>query len=340
MRYILFFFICLLGIIACETNPMREDTAGQKEKINSLFASGDTINLTTSKVVSSDKLIIIDENKDTIIITFNKKTETITYTTTNPDTVIKRYNKGGVVTNPPVDPKPTDPPPTNPGVRNNLVFEALFNGSNPFPTASLYKQACCSYSATQSKTIVREGDGSFRAEVKGSDPSSSSGYRSEFIPPTNTRLKDGWYGYSVYLEDWKSCGGCGEHIMQWHPDNGSGSAVLAIYTEKNSFHVRLNPEGDQTAFTVKDGLPIQSNKWYDIVMHVVWSNDKTKGRIEMWIDGTKYIDYTGVTLTMSSVPYFKVGGINRWNLSGVTRVMYTDAVRIGNEKATYKDVAP
>lgn len=230
--------------------------------------------------------------------------------------------------------------PPSTGIRQNLIFEALFNGSNPFPVSTLYKQACCNHSVTQSKTIVREGDGSFRAESRPTDPQVSGGYRPEFIPPTNTRLVDGWYGYSLYFENWKACSSCGEHVMQHHPENGSGSAALAIYTDKATFHVRLNPEGDATAFTIKDGMNIISNKWYDFVWHIVWSSDKTKGRVECWIDGVKYADYTGVTLTSGGIPYFKIGGINRWNLSGITRVMYTDAVRIGSEKATYKDVAP
>jgi hypothetical protein len=40
----------------------------------------------------------------------------------------------------------------------------------------------------------------------------------------------------------------------------------------------------------------------------------------------------------SGTPYFKIG-INRWNMRE-NRVLYIDAVRIGNERATYKDVAP
>lgn len=335
MRILLFLFIVF--IFGCGEVP-DADT----EKPNGLFSAGDTITVTTTSegvtarsisVTTVQDMVIIDEKKDTNIITLTPETKTFTYNYMRVDTVVKRY-KGGVVVVPPVDPPPTT------GTRSNIIFESLFNGSNPFPTSTLYKQACCSHSATQSKNISREGDGSFKAEVRGNDPQSSGGYRSEFIPPTNTRLIDGWYGYSVYMQDWKACSSCGEHIMQWHPDNGSGSAVLAIYTEKNTFHIRLNPEGDLTAVTIKDGMQIIPNKWYDWVWHVVWSSDKTKGRIEAWVDGVKYVDYTGATLTTSGTPYFKVGGINRWNLSGVTRIMYTDAVRIGNEKASFKDVAP
>lgn len=337
MRYILF-LLTLSFLFSCETNPERKNTPqGNSDRINSLYSSGDSVNYAgLVSVPSGDKRVLftVKANGDTAFTIITSVKKTFEFWETNVDTFTAK-KAGGVVVNPP----PVEPPPTNPGVRNNIIFEALFNGSNPFPTSSLYKQACCSYSATQSKTIVREGDGSFKAEVRGTDPSTSGGWRSEFIPPTNTRLVDGWYGYSMYFQDWKACSSCGEHSTQWHPDNPSGSAVLGLYTEKNTFHVRLNPEGDLTANTVKDGKQIVSNKWYDMVWHIVWSSDKAKGRIELWIDGEKYVDYTGVTLTMTGTPYFKIG-IDRWNVTGVNRILYYDAVRVGNEKATYKDVAP
>lgn len=231
---------------------------------------------------------------------------------------------------------PVIQPPSS-GTRQNLLFEAGFDGSKPFMTENeLYQQKCCSYSITQSKTKVRSGDGSFRAEVRGSDGSISSGYRAEFITKASYNT-DAWYGYSTYFENWTSCSSCGEHSIQWHPAEGSGSANLGIYTEKGTFHVRLNADGDLTAETLKDGLKITPNKWYDFVWHVKWS--ATSGRIELWIDGVKYVDYSGPTLTKGGTPYFKLG-INRWNISGVTRILYYDNLRIGNANATYKDVAP
>lgn len=233
-----------------------------------------------------------------------------------------------------VNPAPTNPP--NTGVRQNVIFESLFDGSNPFDASKLYKQACCSYSITQSKSIVRSGDGSFRAEVRGGDPESSGGYRAELITSAPA-LKEAWYGYSVYFENWSACSSCGEHAPQLHPANSSGSAVFGVYTDKNTWHVRLNPEGDESAFTLKNTLPIKSNVWHDVVLHFIW--DRTAGRIEMWINSEKYVDYTGATLTMSGLPYWKTG-INRWNIKGVNRVLYFDNVRIGNANATYKDVAP
>lgn len=323
------FLLLPIFLFSC-TNQEQKPTDQKPQGIIGDYAEASRL---VSPTAEKQVIETITGSKDTFVTVISQTAKSFVYYETSIDTFTKKYS-GGVVTTPPT----TEPPPST-GTRNNITFTALFNGSNPFDPTLLYKQACCPYSISQSKTITREGDGAFRAESRSGEQQVSGGYRPEFIPPTNTRLIDGWYGYSVYLQDWKACSGCGEHIMQWHPDNGSGSAVLAVYTEKNTFHVRLNPEGDLSAFTVKDGKQITPNKWYDFVWHVTWSKDASKGRIELWIDGEKYVDWTGTTLTMTGTPYFKIG-INRWNISGVNRILYIDAVRIGNSSATYKDVAP
>ena len=328
MRYILLLLFTLMLFSCGNENAERADTPYSNNDAKPQGFVGDG---TTSKAINGT-ITIVDQNKDTNIITTKEETRTFTYTIQVPDIVVKPYKKdSGVVVVPPTD------PPTNPGTRSNLIFEASFDGSNPFDANKLYKQSCCSYSITQSKSVVRSGDGSFRAEVKGSDPSSSSGYRAELITSVSqSGLKDNWYGYSSYFENWNACSSCGEHCIQWHPAEGSGSANLGIYTEKGTFHVRLNADGDLTAETLKDGKKIISGKYYDFVWYVKWG---LNGVIKLWIDGELYVDYKGETLTKGNTPYFKLG-INRWNISGVNRVVYYDNLRIGSDKATYKDVAP
>ena len=251
-------------------------------------------------------------------------------------------DNGGLVDNDEVN-VVVNPAPT--GTRQNIVFEAGFDGSNPFQTENtLYKQGCCSYSITQSKTIVRSGDGSFRAEVRGSDASTSSGYRAELITGVNKTLTEVWYGYSTYLQDWNAFSG-GEHIIQWHPNSEGGSAELSLQTASNKFDVvrslggaNYRQSGNYTGQTSKPLATIIPNKWYDFVWHIKWSTGSA-GLIELWIDGEKYYTYIGKNTATSTPPYFKFG-INRWNMGSSNRVLYYDNLRIGNSLATYKDVAP
>jgi hypothetical protein len=224
--------------------------------------------------------------------------------------------------------------------RENLIYEDLFERATPEDKYTAQQQWVRDYSVQSSTTIVREGTRSVRFEHRRTD-NISSGYRVEFQSDSLfQRPTEAWYGYSVYFENWSSMNGGGEHIMQWHPTTSGGSASLATYTTNGTFHVRLNPEGDSTAFTLKDGKKIESNRWYDVVTHVKWAAQG--GIVEMWIDGEKYVDYGGPTLTRGSTPYFKMG-INRWGSNGAPsndRVLYFDALRIGNANATYADVAP
>lgn len=224
--------------------------------------------------------------------------------------------------------------------RQNLIWDDGFERTSPEDKYTAQQQWLRDYSIQSSTSIVREGLRSARFEHRRADQL-SGGYRTEFQSDANFgKPAEAWYGFSIYFENWSTMN-VGEHIMQFHPTVSGGSASLGIYTNNNTFHVRLNPEGDSSASTLKDGKQIVSNKWYDIVMHVKWA--ATGGIVQVWIDGEPYVNYTGPTLTRGGIPYFKVG-INRWGSGGGSpsndRVFYVDALRIGNAQAEYKDVAP
>lgn len=313
-----------LLLFACNENGPNPAEKAEQAKMNSLFDSGNTVNV--QRLVNGNfQYTLFKDNGDTVILTVSEEIKIFTYTVTVVDTVVKPKK----VTTSPV----TNTPST--GTRQNIVFEASFDGSKPFMTENeLYKQACCSYSVTQSKSIVRSGDGSFRAEVRGTDKSTSSGYRAEFITAFGKQT-EAWYGYSTYFENWNSFSG-GEHVIQWHPPSDDGSADLSLQTAANKFDVvrSINGTNYRQSGTLK---PIVSNRWYDFVWHVKWSTGND-GLIELWIDGEKYYSFTGRTASIGT-PYFKFG-INRWNMENSNRILYYDNLRIGNEKATYNDVAP
>lgn len=227
------------------------------------------------------------------------------------------------------------PPPAT-GIRQNIIYEDMFESTDPKAKYAAQKQWCCSYSVTSSTSIVGEGVRSVRMEHRGTEQV-SSGYRVEFQSDQYFKpAADLWYGYKMYFENFKASN-VNFHIPQWHPTVSGGSASLGIYGGSNTFHVRLNPEGDESAFTLKDGKQIENGRWYSFVWHVKWA--ATGGRVELWIDNEKYVDYTGATLTRGGLPYFKLG-VNRFFSSNQSMIFYIDAFRIGNEKATFTDVNP
>lgn len=215
--------------------------------------------------------------------------------------------------------------------RQGLLLDAGFEGSTPFAGMSTV-QTATSYGITASTAQYNEGSKSFKSTVLKTDPSISSGYRSEITFPGISDQGEMWYGYSTYFESIPLGGG---HVIQWHPNNSNGSATLSLWTGDGKFMVVRNPSGTNINYYQPNPQAIVARKWYDIVWHVKWSSSST-GLIEMWIDGVKYFSYTGVTAQTGV--YLKLGQ-NLWvrNNDGI---IYYDNLRIGGSNASYADVAP
>jgi hypothetical protein len=134
-------------------------------------------------------------------------------------------------------------------------------------------------------------------------------------------------------------GSYGGHFVQWHPDNSSGSASLSLWGSDGVWDVATNPEGDGSA-DHHGSKPITANVWHDVVFHVDWDN----GIVQFWLDGVLYQDLKDIDYASGPGQYMKLG-MNRWgNGPGGapedTWIIYYDDVRIGNDDATYEDVAP
>ncbi|HEY6502954.1 MAG TPA: heparin lyase I family protein, partial [Chitinophagaceae bacterium] len=218
-----------------------------------------------------------------------------------------------------------------------ILFQSNFEGANPFAGWS-NAQSCCSHSVTASTNHPREGNQSFRSEVRTNDPAVSSGYRAELTLPNINDQGDMWYGWSMYFEGNNAAGtawtGAYGVTTQWHPANSSGSAELAIYADNGVFDITVNPSGGGGGTHQTTGLQnIVANRWYDIVFHVNWAS--SGGSVEVWIDGQPYFSRTNLSWAQGA--YFKMG-MNRWLMTN-TWVVFYDNVKIGRN-VTYNDVAP
>jgi ribosomal protein L14 len=220
---------------------------------------------------------------------------------------------------------------------SQLLFQSSFEGSNPFAGWS-NSQSCCSYSVTAPTTHPHDGNQAFRSEVRTNDPSVSSGYRAELTLPNISDQGDMWYGWSMYFEGNNSAGTgwTGQYgvTTQWHPNNGTGSAELAIYADGGKFDITVNPSGGAGGTHQTSGMQsIIANRWYDIVFHVNWAS--SGGSVEVWIDGQPYFSKTNLSWAQGA--YLKMG-MNRWLMTN-TWVVFYDNVKIGRN-VTYNDVAP
>lgn len=124
-----------------------------------------------------------------------------------------------------------------------------------------------------------------------------------------------WWAFSVlFPEDFVfPSGGI---VMDFHHTGSGGQANYEIQTMAG---IGLRARGyggagrDQGKYDalIPDpyGAPagdVSRGKWYNFVLHAKWSSDPAKGRMEGWLNGKRYQNYSGATLYAGMSCYFKL----------------------------------
>jgi hypothetical protein len=234
--------------------------------------------------------------------------------------------------------------------RQHLLFDEGFEGLCPFGSFTTVEDAGHPWSRNQSAEQANEGMYSFRAEVRSyCDGYVSSGYRSEIQPNGVTDAGVMWYGMSIYFDTPVSGGGWtgnnSGHYLQWHPNNPTGSASLALYSASGQWDLTTNPSGG--AGGTHHQIGTQTAGWHDFVFKVDWAS--SGGYVMLWIDGKLIYNITGLSWN-SQGRYLKIG-MNRWGACTTTCdptnpgpcetwIVDYDNIRIGDQNACYYDVAP
>ncbi len=230
---------------------------------------------------------------------------------------------------------------------NNKYHEAFPIWYNDFKVAA-YKP----YSFNVSSTVKKAGSTSARFEMRKADAAEVD--RVEFMPTWQETNKNRWYGLSIYLPSANWATGKDWEILtqfwsQYDPGEGghnppvslfvqNGRYVVKIRWDKDKFHVNGQEDGNKTY----DLGPVEKDKWLDFVYHINWSYG-SDGVVEVWKNGQKVVDHRGPnSYNDPGVPYFKFGIYKTNFIDGSisNRIAYIDEVRVGNENATYNDVAP
>ncbi len=214
------------------------------------------------------------------------------------------------------------------------------------------------YSAKAVTSPVRAGKYAMRFEwqaknyKKGSNVSKKA---SLFTAKEPTCREEVWWGFSMYCPaDGMQKDSKAEILVQWHstPDKGEAwtNPPLTLSNKNDELSVSwiydtraLTPDGWRDWDRKRTSLgPTPKDRWVDFVWHVKW-DPWGKGLLEIWMDGKKVVNQHDISLGFND----QVGnymGIGLYKYEGTSdhaaRVVYFDAVRGGNEKATYADVAP
>lgn len=235
-----------------------------------------------------------------------------------------------------------------------LLFKTSFE-SDYFKSGWKMAQTCCDYSLQRSKQVARSGNYSLRVSLNSQDKNVAGGKRSELAMGAEMNPQvDRWYGFSIFIPEDYQTDDQSEIFAQWHdaaPVSLIRSPPVSLHLYRGQWRIALywGAQKFTTKLTASKKLidmgAFERNKWTDFVFHIKFSYTDN-GILEVWKDGKQLVNYVGPNFyNDDNGPYFKIGLYKYpWNsgknLPQSNKVFYIDDVAIGNEKATYADVAP
>ncbi|WP_197088617.1 polysaccharide lyase [Rufibacter radiotolerans] len=241
---------------------------------------------------------------------------------------------------------------------SKLLFEETFENGKPFSTAHGIETGDWDYALNYVSKPVFRGKRAARFEIRKDQPLVQNGKRSEITVVGAVTNKHRWYSFAAYfpadgfVKDTER-----EVICQWHqrPDYHLGekaaSPATSLRVNKDRFvlDTGFNAEQVSTGVTEEsrkkiDLGPVTKDTWHEFVFHFIHSYGPD-GLVEVWHNGTKVVSQKGGNMYNSAaMPKWKIGlykAAFKTDKSTVTRrVIYLDNIRVGNEKATYVDMAP
>lgn len=244
-----------------------------------------------------------------------------------------------------------------PYVRKNLVFDP---GTNlTISSSDLTKWNVKASSNAQGITNANiGGKDCIKFYVKKGDPEVQSGVRAELTKYNENKTGgypyEVWIGVSYYVPtDWvNDPTNLYDIVNQWHDDTW-GTNDGAEYHSPFDFAVDNNQWRWQARYGTdqQGGIgfagTVEKGKWTDFVFHIKFVKTGT-GIVEIWKDGVKTVNYTGrIGYNHTYRPFFKLGNYKwPWNprdnqvTNSTSHTIYAANIRIGNNLATYNDVAP
>lgn len=220
--------------------------------------------------------------------------------------------------------------------RNNIIFSSDFESGN---LNGWDREGCCQYSNTLTSYPTRVGKSAYRSFLKPADKE-----RSELKLDPFPKNAERWVGVSVYFPR----GGYRKEftsVFQFHlkPDSGQDWTSPPFQMIMKNDQLILKRYGKATTGSNQTWNlgSVPYGQWTDFVFHIK-SSSKNDGLLEAWVNGDQKVSYHGVTqLNRSKGHFVKMGvyvGIGQ-HPTADTEIDY-DEFRIGDENATYEDVAP
>lgn len=242
-----------------------------------------------------------------------------------------------------------------------LSFETDSSLTDYLSKRGFHYEKCCDYSITLSDSIVRAGEKSIRVELFKSDPWVAGSNRAEIVRK-GEEAAERWYGLSIFPPKDFQLDTMPEIVAQWHeiPDVDKGetwrSPPISLMVKSNQWQLALLWDAREVNTDTLGRAHYQGHanidlgttatgKWTDWVFHIKFAYDST-GILQIWKNGKLVLNRLNQPNWFNDehYPYQKLG-VYKWvwhNPGSLIdhRVYYYDEIRVGNEKASYKEVAP
>lgn len=191
-------------------------------------------------------------------------------------------------------------------------------------------------------------------------------FRAEISLPHEAGFQERWYGERIQVpSDWVPDPSRGQDIvMQWHAIPGNWRATfpnLQISIGHTNWFIRQSfgcAQTNPTRTSVRLEQAVMAGAWTAWVIHAKWSPAED-GLLQIWKDGVSVLERKGPnvysTIGVEYTPYLKTGIYRpEWHLDredrraaferekpvATSKVILATDIRIGDARATYKDVAP
>jgi hypothetical protein len=222
----------------------------------------------------------------------------------------------------------------------NILYSESADGSTVFATG-VSKQTTSKHGIKATKCVAFNGTQSVRFELRDTDAMNNSGTRAEVSFPAATNVNR-WYAFAIQFPCMDFEYDTDDEVLtQWH-QGGGATPALVIRTKKDSIYLRVMGK-----IWLNLGR-IEKDVWRSYVFHVVHSSTAT-GLVQIWRDGQVILNRQGQNMypvgSTYKMPNWKLGIYKSgWNDSETTmtnrRVVLYDAIKMGNENATFEDMVP
>jgi len=193
--------------------------------------------------------------------------------------------------------------------------------------------------ALSTTSIARTGERAGVALLKPGDPTwHAGGYRAEWHAQDHVGAgKERWQGISYYFpRDYNQGKNStwNDRIIFQYTDEGSPMFSLHLDAERQQLFLRRKTStGGTQTFQELGRWSFQTDRWYDIAFHAVWSKGGD-GVFEVYVDGEREVSYRGRTLAVRDTTYSK------WGVYGQPTKLYFDEIRIAEGPNRLADVTP